>query len=234
MTYIRGRNEEKYHTMDSTILLKLINRSKDQSNSEVVIFQENVAENFRPHTVAWRVLRNVERDDYFYFEYSPIIEVGMCQTMGSRGMPRMTEVEPGLAYEVVDDISGQALRLSERWVGDPSRVEVFNEHSTGVFDTNCYRSGSLLATKESLMPGGIAAFQFQSCLNFAVVSEMEDLDEVTEGGIIDSYHLLDVTTTLNLGFMTSADIIMTGGGSGPDAEPFQFTLENAKFHNIDI
>jgi len=220
--------------MDNTILLNFINRSNDNGDSHVVIFQENMAESFRPQATVWKVIREVEPNDNFYFEYSPQFEISMGSSMMG-GMPKMTVAEPGLAYEVVDHISGQELRVSEkRWVGNPNHIEIHNEHPNGVFDANCYRNGSLLATKKSLMNNGVAAFHFPQVLNFNVVSEMEDIDDVAEGEAVGSYYLLTASTQIPLGYITSADIVMTGGGSGPDAEPFQFTLENAKFKNIEL
>ena len=43
---------------------------------------------------------------------------------------------------------------------------------------------------------------------------------------MNSAILSDINTELSLLGIQSADIVMTGGGAGPQATPFEFTLEN--------
>jgi hypothetical protein len=43
---------------------------------------------------------------------------------------------------------------------------------------------------------------------------------------MDSAVVEQVNTEFSLLGIASADIVMTGGGSGPDAQPFSFTFQN--------
>jgi hypothetical protein len=52
------------------------------------------------------------------------------------------------------------------------------------------------------------------------------VSQVEEGEVMNSAILSDINTELSLLGIQSADIVMTGGGAGPQATPFEFTLEN--------
>ena len=45
---------------------------------------------------------------------------------------------------------------------------------------------------------------------------------------MNSAIISNINTELSLLGIASADIVMTGGGPGPNSTPFQFTLENVK------
>jgi hypothetical protein len=53
--------------------------------------------------------------------------------------------------------------------------------------------------------------------------------EVEEGEVMDSAIISSVNTELALLGVQSADILMRGGGPGPESTPFQFSLENVRF-----
>ena len=53
----------------NTIKLNFINRSNDQNNSQVVIFQKNVAADLDELAVAWKVIDNCGQGDNHPFNY---------------------------------------------------------------------------------------------------------------------------------------------------------------------
>jgi hypothetical protein len=52
------------------------------------------------------------------------------------------------------------------------------------------------------------------------------VSQVEEGDVMNSAIISDINTELSLLGIASADIVMSGGGAGPSATPFMFTLEN--------
>jgi len=54
----------------SDIKLNLINKSSDVNNSEIVIFQKNVATNFDEQTVAWKVIQNCGMNNTHPFTFT--------------------------------------------------------------------------------------------------------------------------------------------------------------------
>lgn len=69
-------------------------------------------------------------------------------------------------------------------------------------------------------PRGFAEFVTHPEIWIGVVSSIE------EGSIINSAVEQEIRTRFDLARIESADIVMTGGGSGPNSRPFMFTLEN--------
>ncbi|KKC99676.1 MULTISPECIES: hypothetical protein [Photobacterium] len=202
----------------SQINLNFINRSNDVNNSEVVIFQKNVAESFDEIAIAWRVIQNCGRNDNHPFVYPLKFEVCASDSFGNY-TPQMTAYD-GQAYEMVKDTSGDVLRLASSPAVSQQEVEVRNNLSSGSINANIYRDGKLLAAKTNVSPGQKGVFQFHPSIFVGVVSQ------VIEGEVMNSAIIQQVNTEINLFGIQSADLVMTGGGSGPTASPFEFHLEN--------
>lgn len=200
------------------IKLNFINRSNDTNNSSIVIFQQNIAEDFGEIAVAWRVIQNCGRLDNHPFTYSLNYQVAAGDSYGNY-TPQLTAYD-GQAYEMIMSTSGDILQLSPSPATSSTEVEIRNNLRIGAISANCYRDGKLFATKTNLAPGQKAVFQFQPRLYIGVVSQLE------EGDVMNSAIISQVNTEINLFGITSADIVMTGGGSGSSATPFNFTLEN--------
>ncbi|MEM8963131.1 MAG: hypothetical protein AAGD38_16725 [Acidobacteriota bacterium] len=200
------------------IKLNLINNSQDINNSEVLIFQKNVAESFSEISVAWRVIQNLGVQDHHPFTYPLNFFVSAGDSFGNF-TPQLEAFE-GQAYEVIKDRSGDVLRPSPFPSSSPLDVEVRNNLQTGGVSANIFRDGKLLATKTNVSPAQKAVFRFKPRIFIGVVSQ------VREGQILDSAIVQQVNTEIDLLGIKSADIIMTGGGGGPSATAFQFQLSN--------
>jgi len=66
----------------NAIKLNFINRSSDTNNSSVVIFQQNVAENFEELAIAWKVIENCGRLDNHPFTYQMGFDVSGSDSYG--------------------------------------------------------------------------------------------------------------------------------------------------------
>jgi hypothetical protein len=97
---------------------------------------------------------------------------------------------------------------------------VQNNLQQGVIDARVYKEGALVAIETSIAPQQMAAFQFDPVIWIGAVSQVE------QGTVMDSAIVQQLNTLLSLLGIASADIVMTGGGSGPDSQPFAFTLQN--------
>lgn len=200
------------------IKLNFINRSSDTNNSSVVIFQQNVAENLGELAVAWKVIENCSPLENHPFVYPLDLMVAASDSYGSY-TPMLTAYD-GQAFDMIKSTSGDILQLSRLPATRPTEVEVRNNLIQGVINANCYRDGKLLATKTGLAPGQKAVFEFQPRIYIGVVSQIE------EGNVMNSAIISQVNTEINLFGITSADIVMTGGGPGKSSTEFNFTLEN--------
>ena len=204
--------------MQEVIKLNFINRSSDTNNSSVVIFQKNVAEDFNEIAVAWKVIENCGRLDNHPFTYPMNFQVSASDSYGNY-TPQLTAYD-GQAFEMIKSTSGDILQLATSPATSATEVEVRNNLATGAISANCLRSGTLLATKTGLAPGQKAVFEFHPRIYIGVVSQ------VVQGDVMSSAIISQINSEINLFGIISADIVMNGGGQGPAATPFYFTLEN--------
>ncbi len=202
----------------SAIHLNLINESNDQNNSEIVIFSKNESEAFNEVAVAWKVIQNLGTGWQHPFSFPLSFQVGASDSWGNE-MIHPLQAEYGQAFHVYKDASGDELSYFGPSASQ-EEVEIRNDLQVGAINANIYKDGSLYATKTGIAPGQKAVFQSKPTIWIGVVSQVE------QGQIMNSAILSDINTELNLLGITSADIIMTGGGTGPSAQPFVFTLSN--------
>ncbi|MFQ3226675.1 MAG: hypothetical protein ACI8RW_000051 [Porticoccaceae bacterium] len=200
------------------IKLNLINRSNDTNNSQIVIFQKNVAEDFDELAVAWRVIQNCDRNDNHAFNYPLEFQVCANDSCGNF-TPQLTAYD-GEAFEMVKDTSGDVLSKSSDPAVSAKEVEINNNLSKGAISCNIYRDGKLVAAKTNVAPGQKGVFQFHPTIFIGTASQ------ITEGDVMKSAIIQQINTEISLFGIQSADIVMTGGGSGPGASEFNFHLEN--------
>jgi hypothetical protein len=203
-----------------TIKLNLINQSYDRNNSKVLIFQRNGVPDLQELPVAWRVIENLGFDWSHPFDYPQELQVSTSDSDGNSS--GLMESGPGMCWHVVNTESGNQLQYEGPSNGNVPELHVRNNLPRGAIDTQVYRDGRLLAARTGIAPGQKAVFRFNPILSFCVVSQM------TEGATLNSAILSRVNAELNLSGICSADIVMTGGGSGRLAMPFRFTLRNVR------
>lgn len=199
------------------IKLNFVNQSNDANNSQVVIFQKNVATDFNELAVAWQVIQNCGQSEHHPFVYPMEMQVSSSDAYGNYSP--LLNAQYGQAFAVTMTTSGDTLAYHGQ-ATSPSEVEVLNGLSQGSVNAGIYKAGKLLATKTNIAPGQKAVFQFKPTLWIGVASEL------TEGQIMNSAILSDINTEISLLGIASADIVMTGGGPGPSSTPFTFTLQN--------
>lgn len=199
------------------IQLNFINNSNDLNNSDVVVFQKNVASNFDELAVAWTVIRYCSQGDNHPFTY-PLSQTVAASDSWGNYTPQLN-AQPGQLFQMVRTPSGD--KLTPGGSGTSSReIQVLNSLPQGSINPCIYKAGRLLATKTSVAPDQKAVFEFKPTIWIGVVSQVE------QGQVMNSAILSSINTEISLLGIASADIVMTGGGSGPNARPFAFNLEN--------
>ncbi len=199
------------------IQLKFINQSNDVNNSDVVIFQKNIATDFNEVAVAWTVIHNCGQGDYHPFKWPEASTINAGDSWGN--FTPQLQAEPGQLFQLQMTTSGDHLSLAGP-ATNPQEIQLLNALPKGAISANIYKDGRLLASKTSIAPGQKAVFQFKPTLWIGVVSQ------VSAGDVMNSAILSSVNTEISLLGIASADIVMTGGGSGVNSQPFQFTLQN--------
>lgn len=199
------------------IQLNFINNSNDANKSEIVIFQKNVATNFDEIAVAWRVIQFCGQGDNHPFTFPMEMKVAASDSYGN--YTPQESAQPGQLFSMSLTNSGDRL-LQTGASTSSTEVQVLNALSRGAINANIYKNGALLATKTSIAPQQKAVFQFKPTIWIGVASQ------VVQGQVMNSAIVSNVNTELSLLGISSANIVMTGGGPGRDSSPFTFRLEN--------
>lgn len=202
------------------IKLNLINESNDRNNSEIVIFQKNVATTYDELAVAWKVVKFLGSGNHHPFTYTFDMQVSASDSYGNF-TPELG-ANPGTLFSMRKDQSGDVLSAAGNSTS-PEEVQVLNALESGAINASIFRDGRLLAIKTGIAPQQKAVFKFKPTIFIGVVSQVE------EGEVIDSAIISNVNTELSLMGVSSADIVMSGGGPGASSTPFRFTLRNVKF-----
>ena len=198
------------------VKLNLINRSNDENNSSVVIFQKNIANKIDNTTVAWRVIQNCETGKQHTFVFPLQFQVCANDSLGNY-TPKLN-AHDGQNFAMVEELGGNILTLGKHPALFADEVEIENSLVQTPIGGNVYRDGKLLAVKPNLKPGQKATFQFQPSIFIGVNSEVE------EGELIDLEMISQASTEIDLLGIESADIVMTKSPANTDL--FEFTLEN--------
>jgi hypothetical protein len=199
------------------IQLNFINQSNDANNSQIVIFQKNVATDFDELAVAWLVIQNCGLGDNHPFVFPMTMQVSMSDSYGNY-TPKL-DAQPGQAFAATKTDTGDSLAHHGQ-AASPHEVEILNALPQGAINANIYKGGRLLAAKTSIAPAQKAVFAFVPTIWIGAVSEL------IQGQVMNSAIVESVTTEFSLLGIASADIVMTGGGPGAESTPFTFTLEN--------
>lgn len=198
------------------IRIRFVNKSHDMNNSDVVIFSKNDTANFDEMAVAWRVIKNCGRDWSHTFDYPLGFQVGAQDSYGN--VSDLKNAVYGQKWDIIRSSSGDILTLDDQTASSPLEVEIKNNLSKGSINAQIYKDDKLFAMQTGVSPGQKSAFSFKPNLWVGVVSQVE------EGAVMNSAILSDINTEISLLGILSADLIMTGGGVGPNATPFKFHL----------
>jgi len=203
------------------IKLNFINKSNESHTPDIVIFQKNEEEIFEGRVVAWTVIQNCDPMENHPFTFSDEIEVCVSDSYGNYS-PTL-KAQNGSAYDAIISPTGEIFQRSDNPALSASSIEIRNELRIGAINANCFRDGKLLSVKTNLVPNQSASFEFKPTIWIGATSQAE------EGESLDEAIVSSVETQLNLLGISSADIVMTGGGPGPNTTPFVFTLENIEY-----
>jgi hypothetical protein len=199
------------------IRLNFVNDSNDNNNSEVVIFQKNVAAEASGTAVAWTVIRNCGNGDHHPFAYPMATQVAASDSWGN--YTPLLDASNGDVFEMAHTRSGDEL-VRTRAHGDPQAITVRNALTQGAIAAYAYKDGRTIAEWTGIAPGQQVAFALEPEIWIGVASD------VVEGQVMDAATVEAINTQISLLGIASADIVMTGGGSGPKSQPFMFTLSN--------
>jgi len=198
------------------IKLTFINQSSDQNNVDVVFFQKNRA-SFNGEAVAWKVLKNNENGWGTQFNFSTDFLVSV---QDSDGAPT-PQLAATLGDKFVVEMNDSKFSLMSAGKGsNPEQITIQNDTPNQTINALLYNEEQLIACQDGGAPGQTATFELNSFLWMGVCSNID------QGQIMSAAVVQDFNGKVLLDGVASADIVLYGGGSGPDKTPYRFDLEN--------
>ena len=198
------------------LVLNFVNNSNDVISEAIVLFQKNNVAQLDETCIAWKVIKNCGLGWSHPFSYPLDVEIAASDSYGN--MTPMYSASEGQKWSLVLNASGDELVLSDTPAANPIQIELQNDLEQGAIDARIYRDGKLLGIRNALVPAQKTVFQYRPIIMIGVI------DNIEEGSIINPTVLSSHFTEVSLLGFTKADLVMTGGGIGPKAQPFQFHL----------
>jgi hypothetical protein len=202
--------------------LKVINLSDNPRPQNIILFQKNCASGQQDNSViAWHVINQLGYDHNCEINFSHKLFASVSDYYGNH-KPQI-KIRPGYLYKIIQDT--KQTKFIESGLGThPLEIQVENTLNQGAYNVNIFRSDKLLSRHPSLIPQEKAFFQFKYILWVGI------LPKVQEGEI-----LLLSDIELNIRFqqfyligVRKAELILAGGGFGPESRPFSFHLINVE------
>jgi hypothetical protein len=199
-----------------TTQLNFINNSTDANNSDITIFQKNVATSTDETAVAWTVIQNSSPGQETAIAFPADLQIAVTDSWGNH--TAAVSIEPGQLFVIRPTPAGPQLAY-DRPAPQPDEICLLNALSQGAITVQVYRDGRLLATQTDVAPQQTALFNFSHSIWIG------PSQQVVEGQALNTAALVNVNTELSLLGIASANIVMTGGGPGPNSTPFAFNLQ---------
>ena len=201
---------------DATIKLNFINKSNSKNNLSVVLFQKNLLAESPETIIAWKVIQNCGLFDHHPFDFPLGLTISMEDSYGNFS-PQLP-ANAGDTFQMITNASGN--QLVNTGNNNLPEIDARNGLAMGSLNVNIYRAGKLLAQQKDVVPNQMVAFDFNPMLFIGVVPYAQ------EGDVIKNNYVINVYTQISLMGISQADIIMTGGGIGPSATAYSFSLDN--------
>ncbi|PXA90394.1 hypothetical protein DMC25_07845 [Caulobacter sp. D4A] len=202
------------------VKLNFVNRSNGGPGTQVLVFGKPVTPAADEASSAWLVIQNCAPGWSHPFVWPAAVTIGVIDAWGNVS-PQLA-IENGQVATVTRTDSGESLQLTDQTTS-PEAFGVINQLPQGSVGVTVFRAGKPYVQTRALFPGSQVIFTFKPTIWIGAVSQ------VREGEPLTSAVVQQVNTEINLIGMAGADIVMTGGGEGPDAKPFVFSLENVTY-----
>jgi len=199
------------------ITLNFINRSDDAGNSQILIFGKNPETSLDAIAQAWAVIPAGAPNMSHALLYPA--ETGLTVQDSYGNFTPMQPAAPGQHFRFVAGEEGGAVEPAIA-AGPADQITLANDLIQGSVNACLYKGKHLYLCERHVLPGQTAAFRLKPVIWVGVASGSDS------GAGSGSATLSSDATKISLLGLASADVVMTGGGTGPNAEPLLFTLEN--------
>ncbi|MFB8787305.1 MAG: hypothetical protein U7123_00240 [Potamolinea sp.] len=192
--------------MATDIQILYVNKSNDQDNPSILVFQKPTESNFAAESTAWQVIDSIGYNCWHKFTYTLDTEVQVLWDNGNSGtFPIATK--NGKNYSLKQSNGGFTLEESGN-SGASDEFDVTNKVS--VKDGVCVvasKDGKAILKKQAIAKNQKAEFVFHPKLYFGLSSEYQ------VGDIVDSAVMSDDFKDISLEGLQSLTVTLTGNAT---------------------
>jgi hypothetical protein len=195
--------------------IRFINKSLSPSPVDVVFFEPPGFFDSQTVRVPWYL---IEHCSYYFshpFRYDFSLTMHLRDDWGNYSPP--VKAQPGMCYT----ISGKKAKLHLKGPGNPDEIKIHNESDEDAPGIVFKRGGNDTAIRTHLAPGESFSFRIPHTLLARKVSGTHDL-------LVQQFQDPRYCSPIELKGIQTADLVLTGGGSGAFAKKYSFTLQNKK------
>lgn len=200
--------------------LKVINLSDNARPQSIIFFQKNCANANRDNSIiAWHVINQLSYDHCCEVDFSNKLFASISDYYGNH-KPQIN-LQPGHLYKITEE-TNQTSFVESGLGSHPLEIQVENTLNQGAYDINIFRSDKLLSRHSSLIPKAKAFFQFKYIIWAGILPRVKEGDTIS----ISDIELRTTFQQFYLIGIKKAELILVGGGPGPESTPFTFHLTN--------
>ncbi len=187
----------------SDITIKYINKVSDDPGKPCVVVFTNISNSSRPWAIAWQVIKNINQQDWYTFNYSLATYIQVTWNNGKSGTPLIKLQKSSFSFED----AGKGFSLVENdFVATANQFSVTNKATiSGGITVTAFKDNNPIAVKHTVAKDQKANFVLQPKLYWAVVSDidvgeiiyLEDIPSYTEV-FLDGLKSLTMTLTGSL------------------------------------
>jgi len=206
----------------SVINLTFRNNSQDIKSNTVVMFHKNTDASPNQEAIAWKVIEHCPIDGFHPFLYPLTQQISLIDAWGN--FSAMQDANNGDVFSVTaaQGSTGTILAKTHE-IGDPNMITVRNDLAIGSIDIVIFKDKRQLAISTGVTPGAESVFKLKPSLFIGTCTD------VMEGDVMNSHTVQSILTQISLLGLKSADISMSGGGTGPQATALAFALQAPQY-----
>ncbi|MEM0998135.1 MAG: hypothetical protein AAGN35_13690 [Bacteroidota bacterium] len=202
--------------------LQLINETSERFGPNVVVFFPPNSDNGAEPIYAWKVIQRLG----VYLRHPIRIDQGftlqLVDPWGNYLPPRT--LRQGTRYRIVRQEAD--LSVQEEALLGLGGIQVLNDLKEGSIGIKIQNDEKTAFGRPSLGPGQLASFQLSSTIQFAW-----SVADLKPGSVLNPLTLHSFSQVISLSSLSSANVLMQGGGPGPGAQRIRYPLTQIKLRN---
>lgn len=208
----------------SDITIKYINNVSDDPGKPCVVVFTNITNSSRPWAIAWQVIKNINQQDWYTFNYTLATSIQVTWDNGKSGTPMLKVQKNSFSFEEIR--TGLSL-VENDLIATSNEFSVTNKATiSGGITVTAFKDGNPIAVRHNVAKDQRVNFVLQPKLYCGVVSDI-DVGEIV--------YLEDIPSYTEITFDGLKSLTITLSGSLQDGYTFNSSqdISASEYDSID-